>query len=270
VRSFQGVARGKIRLVTAFLSHSSANRGFAAKLRKELGKRGVALWRGEGAAAGSSETERLKEGIRSASDLLLLVGPRDGKEEQQRLTWGLVLESAWDDKSKRLIPILLHETRLPAFVLSAFSMNSMDGAHLPVVRVRDESQAAAAAEAVIEAIRRESRRRAEASPPTRSPAIARSDAASVGEPKAGYPVGGPTASVFADDPGPVDSGGGGKAGLSVSVEPSADADAGTKEGLRFGRGVSVESSADADAHSKADYAARLDDIAAFAKSIKPK
>jgi len=217
--------------VTAFLSYSSANRVFAAKLRDELAKLGLSVW-SDGAAPGVKLPERIEAGIRSASDLLVLIGPRDGRDEEQELTWRSVLETVWKDSSKRLIPILLKDAPLPPFILSAFKLSSMDGADIPVVRVRDPRQVAEAARAIVQVARGEISRSREGMERRRSQAAEIREA----DPQLGYGI----------------------------------RDDGTKRGFGFdGFDVYVESSAAADAGSKAGYAVRLDEIGQLAKSLKP-
>lgn len=188
----------------AFLSYSRANRAFAARLRRELAKLGMSVWTDDGAESGSSWTERLKEAIQSASDLLLVIGPRDGRDEDQVLTWRLVLEAVWSDKSKRLIPILLKSTPLPPFVLSAFKLSSSDGADLPIVRVWDPQQPAEAAQVIVRITRGKVDGRVERS--------GRSSRRADLDLPAGFEV--------AESAPPY--------GFSVSVESSAEADASTK------------------------------------------
>ena len=126
--------------MTAFLSYSAANKAFASKLREELTRLGLTLWSDDGEPT-AKWSERIEAGVRSASDLLLLIGPRDGngKDEKQEITWRVMLEAVWQDqdRTKRLIPILLKDAALPHFVLSAYKLSSMDGAEIPIIRVRN-------------------------------------------------------------------------------------------------------------------------------------
>jgi hypothetical protein len=275
-----------------FLSYASANRVFAERLRDELKRLGLPLWWDEHELPGGEWSRFIEDGIRSASHLLLLIGPRDGEDEEQLLTRKVLLQAAWQDSRKRLIPILLKDAMLPAFVLSAFKISSMDGAELPVIRVRNLRDVATTAQAILTVIQRT------------EGGSAKQSAAGLMSP--GQPRGRPGGAQADDnDPGSVDTGGG-KAGLALSVEPSggraglapsaADSrkplDGGArivkdrvphhKETRRpvqvrdFGpplprkadKGVSFETSAEADASSKAGYAERLDDIKELADKLK--
>jgi hypothetical protein len=214
--------------VPAFLSYSHANRAFADKLREELARLGMNIWTDNG-EPGASWPERLKEAIKSASDLLLVIGPRDGRDEDQAFTWQLVLEAAWSDKSKRLIPILLKDTPLPPFVLSAFKLSSMDGADLPIVRVRDPQRAAEAAKAVVRVARGKIERGVRRSRRWSSRATEIHEIGPIG-PRGGYD--------WVEGASPYR--------LSVSLESSSEADASTKLG----------------------YSIRLDEVERLAKSLK--
>jgi hypothetical protein len=101
-----------------FLSHSYADRKLAAMLRERLEGKGltVSLLDKEPGSAGWRD---LEEAIRSAAAILLLVSPK--VDEPQRTTWRLALEAVWANPSKRLIPILVQDAELPAFVKSASS-----------------------------------------------------------------------------------------------------------------------------------------------------
>jgi len=65
--------------VPVFLSYSHANRAFASQLRDELAQLGLSVWDDE-PDSGGNWSERLKRAIQSASDLLLVIGPRDGRD----------------------------------------------------------------------------------------------------------------------------------------------------------------------------------------------
>jgi TIR domain-containing protein len=144
--------------VAAFLSYSTANQVFAGKLREQLTRLGLTVW-SDGSEPNTKWSERIEAGIRSASALLLLIGPRDGngKDEKQELTWRVMLETVWQDeeKTKHLIPILLKDAVLPAFVLSAFKLSSMDGAEIPIIRVRNLRAVTETARAILKVVQEE-------------------------------------------------------------------------------------------------------------------
>jgi len=145
------------------------------------------------------------------------------------LTWQLVLEAVWSDKSKRLIPILLKDAPLPPFVLSAFKLSSMDGADLPIVRVRNPRQATETAQTVIQIIRGE---------------ITHSQ---ISLAKVARKV-----RLWGDS----------------EVRETRPRSGPGKSASRNRLSVSLESSANADASTKAGYSVRLDEIERVAKRLK--
>jgi hypothetical protein len=132
--------------MSVFLSYASVDRKLAEKLKEELGKSGLSVWSDTDLAAGEEWRHRLEEAIHSASEILVLVGPKNGDDPWQQLTWRAALESVWQDPSKRLIPILLRGASLPAFVLSGTS------GELEAVRVEDPRHIRSAAQAILDLI----------------------------------------------------------------------------------------------------------------------
>jgi hypothetical protein len=113
-----------------FLSHSHADRKLAATLRGRLESEGLTVSSLDRDPRSAGWHRDLEEALRSAAAILLLVSPQ--VDEPQRTTWRLALEAVWADPSKRLIPILLQDAELPAFVKSASS-----GAEVQAIRLRD-------------------------------------------------------------------------------------------------------------------------------------
>jgi len=103
----------------AFLSYSSADKKLAERLRKELTKDGLSVWRDESIAPDEKWQRRVEKAIHSSDSILVLVGNR--VDEPQQFTWRVALEAVWKDPSKRLVPILLRGAELPAFVRSGTS-----------------------------------------------------------------------------------------------------------------------------------------------------
>lgn len=103
--------------MSTFLSYSSADRKMAEKLRDELGKAGIAVWSDtDSLAAGERWRDRIEDAIRSASAILVLIGPKNGDDPEQQFTWQVALETVWQDPGKRLIPILLRGATPPPFL----------------------------------------------------------------------------------------------------------------------------------------------------------
>src|SRR5947199_10824881 len=102
--------------MSTFLSYASADRKVAEKLRVELGKAGIAVWSDTDIVAGERWRDRIEDAIRSASAILVLIGPKNGDDPEQQFTWQMALETVWKDPNKRLIPILLRGATPPPFL----------------------------------------------------------------------------------------------------------------------------------------------------------
>lgn len=113
-----------------FLSHSQADRKLAATLRGRLEAEGLTVSSLDEDPGSAGWHRELEEAIRSASAILLLLSAK--VDEPQRTTWRLALEAVWAASSKQLIPILLQDAELPAFVKSASS-----GREVQAIRLRD-------------------------------------------------------------------------------------------------------------------------------------
>jgi hypothetical protein len=132
--------------VEAFLSHSSAYKKISEGLRAELRRQGLSVWSDNGNGTGDWQ-RRIEDAIQSASVILVLVGPRDGVDKDQQLTWMVALEAVWQDPGKRLVPILLKGAELPAFVYSGTS------GKIQAVRVEDPRDLRSAAQAISEVLK---------------------------------------------------------------------------------------------------------------------
>jgi hypothetical protein len=128
-----------------FLSYSHADKTLAARLRRGLEERGLSFSDpSEGMEAGTSWRQRVKEAIDSSDAILLLLGSHQKADERQQLTWMLALEAVWADSAKRLIPVLLHDAELPAFVRSGAS-----GDTIQAIRIRKPQDLGPAIEAIL-------------------------------------------------------------------------------------------------------------------------
>ena len=137
-----------------FLSYSHADKSFAAKLRRRLEENGLSFndpgspFRAPTGSqvVGTSWRRRVEEAIRSSDAVLLLLSPRQKADELQQLTWMLALEAAWAD-SKPLVPILLRNAELPAFVRSGASGDSVQA-----IRIREPEDLGPAIQAVLQTL----------------------------------------------------------------------------------------------------------------------
>ena len=128
-----------------FLSYSHTDKNIAAKLRRSLEEKGLSFNdAGENAQVGTSWRQQIEGAIRSSDAIILLLSSRQRVDDQQQLTWRLALETVWADTTKRLIPILLQEAELPAFVRSGASGDSVQA-----IRIREPKDLVPAAQAIL-------------------------------------------------------------------------------------------------------------------------
>lgn len=155
----------ELNAVHVFLSYSAADRGFAERLGDELARQGLSVWLDHRELTpGSNWQEEMEKAIRSSDDILILVGLHDTDTWQQH-TWREALEAAWQDPRKRLIPILLEGAAVPPFVYGDAA-----GKDAPLVQILNPHDPRGAADAIVQALRRET---------PRTPGV-RTDAAEVG------------------------------------------------------------------------------------------
>jgi len=102
-----------------FLSYSAVNKKVAERLRRELEREGLSVWSAQNATSDSDPRRQLEQAIRSAEAILVLVGPREQPDEVQQFTWQEALEAVWKDSGKRIIPLLIGDAKVPAFVFSS-------------------------------------------------------------------------------------------------------------------------------------------------------
>jgi hypothetical protein len=101
-----------------FLSYSAANKKVAERLRWALEREGLSVWSAQNATSDSDLRRQMEEAIRSAEAILVLVGPREKPDKVQQFTWQEALEAVWKDPGKRIIPLLIGDAKIPAFVFS--------------------------------------------------------------------------------------------------------------------------------------------------------
>lgn len=115
-----------------FISYSHPDQKWADKLSRDLAERGVTAWIDrERLGTGSAWNSSVKEAIKDARTILVLVGR--GKEPdgpQSREAQG-VLDAVWSDPDKRVIPVLMGNAAPPGFVRSAV------GGEIQAIRIGD-------------------------------------------------------------------------------------------------------------------------------------
>jgi hypothetical protein len=133
----------------AFLSYGHRDTRIAHELRDELALLGVTVWEyHREIRPGVDWRQALEDAIRAAPVLLVLVGKGAEPGPHQVAEWRLMLEAAWQDTGKRLIPVLLPGAMLPKFVSSG-------NRDLKAVQIHDPRDLAEAAQVIARTIRGE-------------------------------------------------------------------------------------------------------------------
>jgi TIR domain len=133
--------------MNVFLSSAAADRNTAEVLRAGLEKRGLSVAGVEPQRTDPDPREDVEQWIRTAQAILLLIGPYP--DDEQRSTWRAALDAVWQDPTKRMVPVLVGGAELPPFVRSAQAEGS-----IPVIRIDDLKDLAAATEAIVEVMSR--------------------------------------------------------------------------------------------------------------------
>lgn len=128
----------------AFLSYSASDRKLAERLRDELSRDGLSISTFDSRQKAGIEWQReIEPLIRSADDILILVGPRSSADKAQQLEWRAALQAVWQDPHKRLIPVLVRNAALPPFVFGDAAGNQTK-----VIRLLDPRDVRSAADAI--------------------------------------------------------------------------------------------------------------------------
>jgi hypothetical protein len=114
----------------AFLSFSASDRKWALKLYDALVAKGLSVWLDKDVAPATPWTPAIEQAIQSAHNIIVLLGPRQEPSPRERHEWQVALEAVWTSSDKRLIPFLLKDAKLPAFIRSAASADE------PVAAIR--------------------------------------------------------------------------------------------------------------------------------------
>jgi hypothetical protein len=133
-----------------FLSYPAADRKLAERLRDELSRDGLSVSAFDARQrAGVEWRKQVEPTIRSADDILILVGPRRSPDEAQQLEWRVALQAVWQDPHKRLIPVLVRDAALPPFVYGDSAGNETK-----VIRLLDPRDVRGAAQEIRKALQR--------------------------------------------------------------------------------------------------------------------
>ncbi|HEY4591855.1 MAG TPA: toll/interleukin-1 receptor domain-containing protein, partial [Thermoanaerobaculia bacterium] len=141
--------RAVSKAASVFLSYASADRELADKLCEELVQQGISVW-SEAGELGTERSRQIEAAIRSADDILVLVGSQSADDAEQQFTWRLALEAVWQNPRKRMIPILHQGADLPPFVQSDSS-----GGQTLAIRIEDFPDLHSTAKAILLALWKE-------------------------------------------------------------------------------------------------------------------
>lgn len=120
--------------MNVFISYSAATRKWAEQLKSSLEQRGISVWSDtSGVTDGLSWTDKIKQAVRGAEAIIVLVDPRSEPEERERLVWQIALDALWSGSNKRMIPFLLRNAAPPPFTRATVQRD----ATLPVIRAKD-------------------------------------------------------------------------------------------------------------------------------------
>ncbi|MDQ3814756.1 MAG: toll/interleukin-1 receptor domain-containing protein [Armatimonadota bacterium] len=104
-------------MAKVFISHSSADKKWAEKLKETLDQHGFSTWLDtESLEPGDNIQRKIEDAIQSSDAIIVLVGSRQEPDELQRFTWSIALEAMWRDPNKVIIPFLLKDAELPSFI----------------------------------------------------------------------------------------------------------------------------------------------------------
>jgi len=128
-----------------FLSYSHTDKALAARLRRRLEIEGVSF--NDPVENGISWRQQVEKAIRSADAILLLLSSRKKVDERQQLTWMVALQAVWADPAKPMVPVLLQDAELPAFVRSGAS-----GDFVQAIRLRNRKDLDPAVDAILQSL----------------------------------------------------------------------------------------------------------------------
>lgn len=99
-----------------FISNASGNRDLADNLCRRLRERGIETATDSEIATGSQWIVQLREALRKADAIILLLAPAQSVSSLERREWSKVLEAVLEDPGKKLIPVLIGGGEAPAFL----------------------------------------------------------------------------------------------------------------------------------------------------------
>lgn len=114
IRYYKSVSRASSKV---FISYSTDAKPWAETLAESLERKGVSTWTDfNSVRPGDRWLKEMQLALDAASYFLIVVGPKNQIGEWQDREWQGVLHSTWEHPEKRVIPILIADATLPAFL----------------------------------------------------------------------------------------------------------------------------------------------------------
>ena len=100
-----------------FISHSPTGAPTAKKLADALRAHGVSSWLdGEHVTAGVEWRSTIRKALDDSRAIVFLIDPTSEPGSRVRDEWSEALEAAWEEPTKRLIPLLIGDAEAPSFL----------------------------------------------------------------------------------------------------------------------------------------------------------
>jgi hypothetical protein len=132
-----------------FISASSRSAKWAAKLAEHLRQRGITPWLDlEQLQPGDVWRQRTEQALRDCQYVITVFDSDENVDAAQRRVLTEVLNAIWDDRDKRLIPVLLRDARLPEFMQTAVPATGVQAVRIAEPRTDLDEAATKLAEMV--------------------------------------------------------------------------------------------------------------------------
>ena len=104
-------------MANVFISGSEDNKDIAKEVSNALEHKGISTWVDvKDATPGTRWVEEIERAIRDAQIYLIIVGPGHRPTRFQEFAWEAALQKTWTDPGKRIVPIIIGDVDLPAFL----------------------------------------------------------------------------------------------------------------------------------------------------------
>jgi len=106
-------------VLDVFISYPHRDLGLAEQLIKALRAHKISISSAaENREAGADWQQGVERAVKLADAVVVLIDPKGEPDSHQQFEWSTALEAEWEDPSKRLIPLLLGNAKLPSFLSS--------------------------------------------------------------------------------------------------------------------------------------------------------